>query len=41
MNPWWLMLIMPATFIAGAIGLLLFAWFTRNVFPLVFTPDDW
>ncbi len=40
MNPWWLLLIVLGSFVGGMVGLLALFWFTRNVFPTLFVPDD-
>lgn len=40
LNPWWLVAIVPASIVAGMIGFVLLCWFTRNVFPTLFVPDD-
>ena len=32
MDPWWLVLIVPVTFVSGMIGFVLLCWFTRNIF---------
>lgn len=28
-------------FMGGMIGLIALAWFTRDIFPTVFTPSNW
>lgn len=40
MNPWWLGLIIPGAFFAGMVGFVMICWFTRNIFPTLFMPDD-
>lgn len=40
MNPWWLLLIVPGSIAGGAVALLALFWFTRNIFPTLFAPDD-
>lgn len=40
MNPYWLLLIVPGAFLAGMVGFVSACWFTRNIFPTLFIPDD-
>ena len=40
MNPWWLLLIVPGAALGGVVALIVVAWFTRNLFPTFFMPDD-